>query len=208
VDERVQHQVPLASRQAVQLSALRHGMEEVSKIDWSSDGERLAALLRDGTLHVWDLTGAGTLVSTWATSTPLADFAWQPGGRRIALETSSGVLGLWDTWNQDPVTIFPDYVSGSVVNVSWSPDGRYLVAGPSLGELHVWGPDGERTLPNLGSGNLPSPSQSTARVRRRSSSGGRTAVSTTAWRSQAWRWKWCSPRTAAYSRWQSTMPWY
>ena len=72
-----------------------HHNGEVTTLDWSPDGTRLASGGKDSTVHIWDTrTGRCTVVLQIATE--VKQVAWSPDGLRLAALGSDRVATIWD----------------------------------------------------------------------------------------------------------------
>ena len=74
--------------------------------------------------------GLGSTVYTSpASSDDFYAFAWSPDSKQIAASTQSEVM-IWDaTTGKHPLTYRPNGQGGSVLTLSWSPDGKKLAEG-------------------------------------------------------------------------------
>ncbi len=65
-------------------------------------------------------------------------FAWSPDGKRVASSTNS-LVQIWDaTTGKHPFTFIPSGQGGSVLALSWSPNGHYLAV--ASGQVQIINP--------------------------------------------------------------------
>ena len=71
--------------------------QPISKLTFSSRGEKLASTARDGTVVVWDLNkdGSGEPVGIAKSHDVVGQLAWRPDGRAIAALGSEGHVTVW-----------------------------------------------------------------------------------------------------------------
>jgi WD40 repeat protein len=92
-----QNEVPLWDLTTGQLAyTLRGHTDNVHAVAFSPDGQRLATVSRDGTIHLWDLsTGLETLTLKGHRGSVL-DVAFDREGRRLATGGEDGKVRLWE----------------------------------------------------------------------------------------------------------------
>ncbi|MFG0333172.1 MAG: protein kinase, partial [Maioricimonas sp. JB049] len=138
----------MASGEIVQRLRTRTGM--VHAIQFTADGEILAAACHDGTVQFWNRT-TGTLVRTLS----LADeqvwcLDFTPDGRTL-VTGGSRAIRLWHRESGQPLAVFRSPHYGVCRSVTFSPDGRALlaVAGNDTwnGTLRLWSCDIPDTSP-------------------------------------------------------------
>jgi len=116
-----------------------------SDVEWSSDGQYIAAGGRGVALWKWErserLVTSGGFAGRGA-------LAWSPDGTRIASGTYDSRVVVFDRSKLgEPVLVLAmageGKESGYVFTVCWSPDGRSIAAGGYGGDIAVWSmPDG------------------------------------------------------------------
>jgi len=115
---------------------------------FSPDGKRLAAVMGDNVIHIWD-TASGHRVLDYpqAHRTALRSVAYSPDGRQAATAGQDGVGRLWDvaTAKQIGRLRFSERPVSGIEVVAFSSDGRTLAAGgyeftpqSSIGWLKLW----------------------------------------------------------------------
>ncbi|NIS83051.1 MAG: hypothetical protein GTO14_23265 [Anaerolineales bacterium] len=96
---------------------------------WSPDGTRIVSGSFDTTVRIWDaVTGEEYLVYPGHTAT-VYDAEWSPDGVRIASGDEDGFLHIWNAETGEEVYRFE--VSGGIIHVEWSSDGKYVIVGGS-----------------------------------------------------------------------------
>ncbi|MGD2082892.1 MAG: hypothetical protein PVF91_08000 [Chromatiales bacterium] len=110
---------------------LAQGPGWIEHLDWSADGQLLAAATGEG-IRLWR---NGSPLQTWSGGPPVLGLAWAPDGRRLAGAANKGVH-LWRLGQQGPERLlaFP----GAAVSLGWNRAGSALAAGTQDGFLQVW----------------------------------------------------------------------
>jgi WD40 repeat protein len=117
-------------------------------LKWSPNGSNLAVYTTS--LMVLDARTGTTRFeagSVWSSSTTGGLFAWSPDSMRVACVTLEGSIQVWDVHSS--LLLFScQHVPGTPINISWSPDGKYLAAGniaannsnspPSDSTIQIW----------------------------------------------------------------------
>jgi WD40 repeat protein len=122
---------------------LGHG-DAVRAAAFSSDGRHLATGSADGTARLWDLAALQDHAphrGRWLAGGFLsAVVAFSPDGRRLAMPEpwkGAGRIHLWDLQTGHEVVCKGD-AQAMMTSVTFSPDGRWLVAGSMDRLAHVW----------------------------------------------------------------------
>lgn len=79
----------------------------------------------------------GTLTYDYRQSAIIADAAWSPDGRSIAIGDSAGQVHLWDA-QTGQMTLRYESPSGGISSLAWSPSGTQIASGDMDGRVTVW----------------------------------------------------------------------
>jgi WD40 repeat protein len=122
----------------------------------ASPESRLIAFAAGRDLHVRDAADAA-FARTFTHDRSVADVAFDPKGRRLAVATYGGVA-LWYARIADQKPVFLKW-AGSHIGVCWSPDGKFLMSSMQENQLHGWRVADEK---NMRMGGYPSKVKSLA----------------------------------------------
>lgn len=127
----------------------------MTKIDFSPNGDRVAALIADGPVRVWDCA-AGKQTAQVSHGGPLRHFAFNPDGSRLATAGLDGAVHIWDTVNSTKLVTLrhgPEF-SHAVNHVAFSQDGLFAVTASADNTARVWdAATGTATCPPLRHGD-------------------------------------------------------
>ncbi|MFN3583586.1 WD40 repeat domain-containing protein [Phenylobacterium sp.] len=139
------------------------GVQELARVPgrWietvaASADSRLIAFGAGRELHVRDAADAA-FSRTFAHEKTVADVAFDPKGRRIAVATYGGAW-LWYARIADQKPVVLKW-AGSHVALAWSPDGKFLISAMQENQLHGWRVADEK---NMRMGGYPSKPRSLA----------------------------------------------
>ena len=126
------------------------GAQELAKVPgrWidavtASADSKLFAFSAGRDLHVRDAADPA-FARTFAHEKSVADIAFDPKGRRLAVATYGGVA-FWYARIADQKPAFFKW-AGSHVGVCWSPDGKFLMSAMQESQLHGWRVADEKNL--------------------------------------------------------------
>lgn len=124
------------------LAILSAHTAEVYALAWSPDGKVLATGAGDGTIRLWQPNG--TLIRTLISEGTVFGLAWSPDSKILASGSSVGpgknVVQFWTVDGALLRTRYTDQTGGKFYNVSWSPNGQFIVAGAI--DYKLWRSDG------------------------------------------------------------------
>jgi WD40 repeat protein len=129
---------------------------DVSAVTFTPDGQTLVAAGWDGTIRVWDTSGANPQ-PLWSSRAErgLTCLAVAPDGRTVAVGGWSGWLRFWDCASGQPLSALVGDRS-SFRCVAYSPDGRTLAVGSYGGRIRLWDAKTHRERPGPDVANLSS----------------------------------------------------
>jgi len=123
------------------------GAAQVDRIDFTSDGTRLAVANMDGQAKVWDMTSGREIFELTGCSDHCEAIAFSPDGKRLATGDVTGIVKLWDAaTGQELMTLEH---SGMIHGIAFSPDGLQLATAGEDGSLVVWDIANQRLLLSL-----------------------------------------------------------
>ena len=116
-------------------------------IDWHPTRNELAGLQvgRQIQVSIWD-GDTGELLKCIGRERPdgivgpavARDLAWNPDGTRIASDSVSNTILLWDIDAESTTEITPPDAYHNVLELSWSSDGKYLLSAGLDQTIRVW----------------------------------------------------------------------
>jgi WD40 repeat protein len=128
----------------------------LSQVGFSSDGERILTVLRDGACEIWDATTGRALTTPCKLAGPWSRNQTRVAasdGRRVLLagteETSAGRAQVWDATNGEALTRVLGHKKW-ITQAEFSPDGGRLLTASADGSARVWdAATGEALTPSL-----------------------------------------------------------
>lgn len=146
--------------------ALRGHGSHIVDLGWSPEDRYIATASLDSTVMIWN-ADTGTPVTTLrAHSSFVKGVAWDPIGTYLATQSEDKSVAIWKTDDWSLVTSIKSHFARMVTatfacRLTWSPDGRYLIAGNSYrGATHAaviiprerWNEDAKESLLVCGHG--------------------------------------------------------
>ncbi len=122
---------------------LRGHSSHVVDLGWSHDDTRIATASLDSTVGIWDVATGSRLATLRAHTSFVKGVAWDPVGTYLATMSEDRSVAVWrtDDWSLVATVSAPFermVTATFACRLSWSPDGRYLLAGNSFqGATHA-----------------------------------------------------------------------
>jgi WD40 repeat protein len=101
------------------------GPNELHQVYISPDGERLATVNVDTSVHIWDVAAGQKLLSPPASAALNRDLWFSPDGKWLAIPNCNGTVVVWDVASGKEKLRFSG-TSGCINAVGFSPDSKLL----------------------------------------------------------------------------------
>ncbi|WP_185696226.1 WD40 repeat domain-containing protein [Buchananella hordeovulneris] len=128
---RLRHAAGRASR------VLAGHSREVAVCAFDASGQRLLTGSDDSTTRLWDAQSGDCLRVLRGTAAVTAG-VWAPGGAVVALGDADGTVHLWDAESGERRAELPGHSTYTQVRLSFSPDGRWLLATDDTSVARLW----------------------------------------------------------------------
>ncbi len=118
--------------------------DRVYGISYSPDGRLLASSSRDGSIKIWDASGATRdalytfNIDTVPNSYGASNVAFSPDGRLLAGVNGQGEIILWDTTTWQEIRRQNAAHDGTIWGLAFSPDSRLLLTGGGDSLVKLW----------------------------------------------------------------------
>jgi eukaryotic-like serine/threonine-protein kinase len=110
----------------------------VFSVAFSLDGTRVAIASSDKTATVWEVASGRRLLVLKGHTKEVRGVAFSPDGQRVVTASPDGTARVWDAnTGREFLTLKDDVKAHGFLAVSFSPDGRRIVAG-AWGHCRVW----------------------------------------------------------------------
>ena len=103
-------------------------------MDWSPQGDRLAATGADGTILVWDATTGREVHVLKGHTTTVRSVHWSPDGRRLVSGSDDRTVRVWDSRTGRELLVFTDPMH-QFGTAAWSPSGRMISVGGAAAHI-------------------------------------------------------------------------
>ncbi len=118
------------------IDPLKGHRDALTGASFSDDGVRIVTSSQDTTAKIWN-SGNGQLIATLEYGKPVQDAAFSFDGKYVATVGDFGFPVIWDAETGAPLVIFRDKVE-SWSGVSFTPDGKKMVATTFSGGVYIW----------------------------------------------------------------------
>lgn len=118
--------------------------DRVYGIAYSPDGRLLASSSRDGSIKVWDASGAARdalytfIINSDPATHGATNAAFSPDGSLLAGVSGQGEIILWDTSTWQVIRRTGSAHTGIIWGLAFSPDGKLLLTGGSDSLVKLW----------------------------------------------------------------------
>jgi WD40 repeat protein len=121
---------------------------EYMAVAFHPNSKHLITGQQDGTIRIWDVRTRGELGQIGTHTQPMRGLAFSPDGRYLASVSVDGEIKLWDATRLDEqhldgkserrVAPMRARSPGMCLNLSFSPDGRFLASGAEEYTVKIW----------------------------------------------------------------------
>jgi eukaryotic-like serine/threonine-protein kinase len=112
----------------------------VHSIDLSSNGEKLVAGNKDGTLTIWNLKDGADVVTLKGHERRVYSVAFGPNDGQIVSGDIDGKIKIWDTRQETEIATLHGLTS-TVMTVSFSPNGERILSRSADDTIRLWDAD-------------------------------------------------------------------
>ena len=117
-------------------------------VEFSPEGERLAAGDTNGEIHLWRVADGQTLLSYRGHVNWIWSVVWSPDGQTLASSSTDHTVKLWSPNSGECLKTLSGHTN-MVFSVAWSPNGRILASGSADHTIKLWDPGSGECLKTL-----------------------------------------------------------
>lgn len=121
------------------VSTLSTGFSALKAVQWSADGQYLAAAGQKqdlNELQIWEADQMHLRTVIESKGNPVSDIAWHPHGKIIAAIVH-GEINVYE-WESGLLLAALNLDSAEITQIGWSPDGSQIAASTTEGVVWVW----------------------------------------------------------------------
>ncbi len=109
----------------------------ILSLEWSLDGERIAAGSKEGTITIWNTFTKEKEYTLQGHDDWVRTVAWSNDGTQLLSGSNDGEILLWDT-NEGILSAKFDEQSSSIYSLAWSPDGNLIASSSFDRKIRIW----------------------------------------------------------------------
>lgn len=118
-----------------------HTGNQVLELAYSPDGQHIASVDRNGTIHVWNVDRTMKTRTFRGHTAGVLGAVWSPDGQRIASVAQDDTLRIWNARDGNAPPILLKYTA-PLFDVDWSPDGQRIATSSQDRTVALWNADG------------------------------------------------------------------
>ena len=146
-----------ALHQAVQASRIKYTLtghtDEVTDVDFSPDGTKLASASLDHTAKIWDVASGNELFTLSGHTDQVWQIEFSPDGTHLATASQDGTARIWDVATGQALMTLSGH-TGRLMDIRYSPDGKWLATLADDKKVIVWDAGTGRELLTLTDASL------------------------------------------------------
>jgi len=125
-----------------QIRTLKDHIDAVYALAFTPDGKRLVSASADRGVKVWDVASGERLYTLSEPTDGLNTLALDPAGKRVAAAGLDRTIRIWSLGEKSG-TLLNSLIAheDSILQLAWSPDGKYLVSSAADKEVKVFRAD-------------------------------------------------------------------
>ena len=125
-----------------EIRTLKDHIDAVYSLAFTPDGKRLVSASADRGVKVWDVASGERLYTLSEPTDGLNTLALDPSGKRVAAGGLDRTIRIWSLGDKSG-TLLNSLIAheDAILQLAWSPDGRYLISASADKELKVLNAD-------------------------------------------------------------------